>query len=133
MKNYLNQIRVLEVQIEYKKEQAEMIKLQLGPGSITYEEKSTSPTRTNHTEELLCKLADLEAEIERDVCKLVMLKYQVMEKLDRLTAIYPQGGELLYKRYFKRKTWENIAEDMAYSLPNVYKIHGKALKMLENL
>lgn len=133
MKKYLNQIRVLEIQIEYKKEQIEIIKAQLGPTAVGFEEKISSPTKRNRTEELLCKLADIEREIEEDTFTLVDVKYKVMEKLNKLTNVYPQGGELIYKRYFKRETWEYIAQEMNYSLPNVYKIHGKALKMLETL
>lgn len=40
-------------------------------------------------------------------------------------------GELLYNRYIKLMFWKDIAEVMKYTERGIYKIHGRALRLVE--
>lgn len=40
-------------------------------------------------------------------------------------------GIIIRERYINAATWDEIAKQLAYSLPHVYRLHGEALKELE--
>jgi len=40
---------------------------------------------------------------------------------------------LLIKRYLQNKTWEQIAEDMNFSLTHIYRLRKKSLELLEEV
>ena len=54
----------------------------------------------------------MQNEINRDIDRLVDVKREVMAVVDQLD---PTCIELLTKRYFDFKTWEQIAAEMGYS------------------
>ena len=41
--------------------------------------------------------------------------------------------DVLYKRYFQFKKWEQIAVEKNYSYQGICKIHGKALQMMNEI
>lgn len=43
----------------------------------------------------------------------------------------PVYGIIIRERYINAATWDEIAKQLAYSLPHVYRLHGEALKELE--
>ena len=75
----------------------------------------------------------------RDICNAVdacetLYKYkaeadQALQEI--MTAIYsiqdPKGRDLLIRRYINNDNFAKIAQDMNYSEPAVYMIHGRAL------
>ena len=72
------------------------------------------------------KIIDLEAEINRDIDRLVDLKRE-------MTAIIRSVDDsqcqiLLEMRYICFRSWEQIAVEMGFNIRHVYRIHRQALK-----
>lgn len=132
-KTYLIQIRQLQSQIDYKTEELEIIQSKLEPQAVSFEEKVNSGMSGARTEKLLCKLIDYKNDINEEIYKLMELKLEAMTLIDKLTSKYPNDAEVLHKRYVQGKKWEEIAEEMFFSVQSVYKIHGRALQKFQNI
>ena len=76
-------------------------------------------------ETAVCKIIDLQDEINRDIDRLVDLKREIMEVIKAVADTEYQI--LLEKRYLCFHTWEQIAVDMGYNVRHLYRIHDEAL------
>jgi len=76
----------------------------------------------------ICKIIDLEAEINRDIEKLVDLKRDIVRIIKAVDNAEYQT--LLELRYLCFKTWEQIAVDMGYNVRHVYRIHDEAVEKI---
>ncbi len=78
-------------------------------------------------------IAELES-IEREY--LIKNELAIKELVKIETAIstleIPAERILLRKRYIEGKRWEQIAEDMSYSIRQIHRLHSKALRKLKN-
>lgn len=128
-KEYLSQAYRLDDEINTKLESLERLK------SIA--EKMTSvnsgmphgSSDPHSKEDVLIKIADMDAEITADIDRLVGLKREIIRKInfvdDQTYRI------LLYKRYINHERWEEIAVDMGYYLRHIHELHEKALNSVE--
>lgn len=74
------------------------------------------------------KIVDLQAEINRDIDRLIDLKREMVKLIKAVDNTECQT--LLELRYLCFKTWEQIAVDMGYTIDNVFRIHRKALSVV---
>ena len=74
----------------------------------------------------VCKIVDLQADINRDIDTLVDLKKEIMGVIKAVTN--PEHQTLLEKRYLCFLSWEKIAVDMGYDLRYTHKLHIRALE-----
>ena len=79
-------------------------------------------------QDTVCKIVDLENEINRSIDALVDLRREIMHVIDEVPS--DECRMLLSMRYLGMKSWTEIAEAMCYSEKYVYEIHGKALKLV---
>jgi len=88
------------------------------------------PRNPNHgtsaMSDVIAKIVDLQAEINRDIDALVDLKRDMVRAIKAVDNTEYQT--LLELRYLCFKTWEQIAVDMRYRVRNVHILHNKALK-----
>ena len=82
-------------------------------------------------ESTIVKVIELENEINADIDRLVDLKRDIMEMINKVGNLNYQI--LLEMRYLGGKSWENIALDLNYNNRSVFKVHGKALKKIEEI
>ena len=59
----------------------------------------------------------------------LIVKYLEIDQAIRCVADITQR-EVLERRYLLYQRWNRIAEEMNYSVDNVYKLHGKALQKI---
>ena len=71
------------------------------------------------------KIADLTAEINREIDKLADLRREIEAAVRTVDDSVLR--ELLERRYIDGDTWENIAVQMHYSYMHVCRLHGMAL------
>ncbi len=76
-------------------------------------------------ENTICKIIDLQDEINKDIDRLVDLKTQIVTTIKNIENYEYQT--LLEKRYLCFYTWEQIAVDMDYSIQHIYRLRDKAL------
>lgn len=132
-KEYLQQIRKIDLLIQNKLEQAQELRSKLEVKGINFEsDGSTSATRNvTKMNDLIVSVVTLEEEINQQIDLLINKKREVMEMIDLLD----NGDEIavLYQRYFNYRKWEEIAVDMNYTYRGILKIHGRALQNLEKV
>ena len=104
-KEYLSQVLYIDQRINCKLEQVMRLRENATKATATLSDMphSDSPNLKS-MENTICKIVDLEREINRD------------ESL------------ILELRYFSRKTWEKIAEETGYSVRHVTRLHGRGLQ-----
>lgn len=126
-KEYLSQYRALNVRIDAKQARVERIR-QLartaGPNGNSSGVHSSQPY--DKIGELTAKIVDLENEINGDIDALVDLGREIRECISRI-----QNGNyraVLELKYIDGFTLKQIADKLNYSVPNIKKIHGRALK-----
>lgn len=79
----------------------------------------------------VARIVDLEREINESIDKYVDLKHQVEAVVEQIGD--PDQVEVIYKRYFRFKKWEEIAAEMNYTYQGVCKIHGRALQSVREI
>ena len=132
-KEYLSQAVWLDRMIDSKLEQLEMLKslAMKVTSSFTKEKISGGNIEKSKMESTMVKVIDLEHEINADIDRLVNLKKDIQDTINKMDDINQQL--LLELRYLSGKGWEEIAASMGYDPRTVYRIHGKALKEFERM
>lgn len=80
--------------------------------------------------DIVDKIVDLQAEINRDIDALVDLKGEMRSKLEMVPA--EDYKAILEMRYLCFMSWEQIASNLGLSVPYTYKLHDRALKGFES-
>lgn len=131
VKEYLNQAYRLNKLINNKQKQIDSLRSLSISLSCNQDERVQTSLRNDKISSMIAKVIDLEREITNDIDKYIDLKKEIMMEIDKL-----KNGdqiELLYSRYLEFKQWEYIAVEMGYSVRQIYRIHGEALKNLEGV
>lgn len=125
-KQELKEYRDNIVYIRGKKEDLEEMR--------TYLEKTTtrlSKTRTSNNSmnsdkmiEGISRMDAIEKEYDKKLQELLLKKFIVDDKIDKLDEPY---RTLLFYRYTRRKSWQEVAKEIDYSVSDTYRKHGKAL------
>lgn len=128
-KEYLSQAFHIDQRINSKLEQ--VMKLRetsvKATATLTDMPRSDSP-HVHRLEDTICKIVDLENEINRDIDRLVDLKRETREVISQLSD--PDQQLILELRYLCYKSWSRIMEELDYSETSIYRLHGLALKKL---
>ena len=126
-KEYLGQAYRIDQRINSKIEQIASLRILAAKATSTLNSEPVSGTRNVHRmEDVICRIADLEMEINQDIDALVDFKQEMMSVIKAVSN--PEYQTLLELRYLCFKTWEQIAVDMNYCIDNVYRIHRKAIR-----
>ena len=125
-KEYLNQALHLDSRINAKLEQIRSLRELAQNAASTLSDMPKHTQRNIHRmENTICKMLDLESEINADVDRLVELKREIMDVVERVEN--PTYRMLLELRYLCFKQWDDIAAMMNYDRRYVLKVHGRAL------
>ena len=118
-KKYLSQAFGLNQRIESKLNQIEELHNLAAKVTAAYSDMPKSPNRDgSRMEDTVCRIIDLELEINQDMLRLVR----------RIKAV--ENAELqvvLELRYLSYMRWEEIAIELGYGIDNVFRLHRKAL------
>ena len=126
-KDYLGQARFLDTRIDSKIQQVSRLRDLATKCTSTLSDmpKNPSPNQSN-MENIICKIVDLENEINSDIDRLVDLKREIVGVIKEVENTDFQT--LLEKRYLSYLTWEQIAKDLGFGIDNIFKLHRLALK-----
>lgn len=128
-KEYLNQLRNLDKEINAKLDQRDYLRsmaTRTSPKLLGDSSSGGNGWSNDRMADCVAKLVDLEREIDRKVDRLADLKAEAIEKIDAVeNADYRL---LLTLRYINGWAWEKIAKYMKYSLDHTKGyLHGQAL------
>lgn len=76
----------------------------------------------------VCKIIDLQDEINRDIDHLVDLKRELVGVIHNVEDV--ECRLLLELRYLCFKSWEDIAVQMGYTTRNIHYLHKQALRLV---
>lgn len=123
-KQYLNQLRSLEISISTRKAEAEKLRQErtyLQGASYDKDRVQSSPTHNAQFEHL----ADIIADTERSITELAKKRHRIINQIEQLEN--PAYVEILQLRYLEYQRFESIACSMGYSYIHVIRLHGEAL------
>lgn len=130
-KEFLGRVGRIQRRIKWKKAQVEQLRA-LATGcsaQISDMPRSDSPN-LQRLETLVCKIADMDAEIKRDEVALADAKIDVALMVCRIPNAAQQ--QILTERYINMRSWNAIAEDAGFSNSYVYRLHENALCAVES-
>lgn len=128
-KEYLGQAYRLDQRINSKLEQVASLNELATKCTSTLTGMPRNPNRgTSTMADAVGKIIDLQAEINRDIDRLVDLKREMVRIIKAVDNTEYQT--LLELRYLCFKTWEQIAVDMGYNVRHVYRLHGEAVESI---
>ncbi len=91
-------------------------------------EKVQSSNRSDTVANAVIKIIQLEQEINKDIDRLIDLKKEVRDIVEKVES--DNEKLLLRLRYIEYLSWEEVAEKMNYSLRWVYKLNKKIFSSL---
>ena len=96
--------------------------------SITAPIKEKVSSGNDGSDSLLIKYIDFAKKLEETIDKLIDVKTEVFETIQKLDS--ERHRSVLILRYINFYNWEKIAVTLGYSYMQTCRIHGEALKML---
>ena len=98
--------------------------------ALIYSDKVKSAS-VSDTSDIIVKLEELQEERKKAVRRYVDLRlktYKIIQSINDKTQ-----QELLKLRYYDYNSWDDIAQQLGYSLRYVHKLHNRALQEYEKL
>jgi len=92
----------------------------------------TPPSGTpnvNRMEDIIVKMVDLQAEVQTDVDRLLVLKRNITDAINHVQDT--NHKMVLELRYLNYKPWKAVAAIMRYNISHVYALHVAALSAIE--
>ena len=131
-KEYLSQAHRLDQRIDAKIAQVASLNELATKCTATLTGMPRNPNHGGSTmADAVCKIIDLQEEINRDIDRLVDLKREIVDVIKSVDNTEYQI--LLEKRYLCFHTWEQIAVDMHYSGKWIQKLHDRALDVVADI
>ena len=128
---FLSQARHIDVQINSKLEELYSLKAMAEKVTTTYQSDMVDGSRDVHKREgIICKIIDLQNEINSDIDQLVDLKISIRQIIESLPDM--EGRTVLNLRYVRLLKWQEVADTMGYSLRRVHNFHDRAIQYLES-
>lgn len=127
---YLNQARKIDLRIASKTAQIENLLSVALKCTTTYSDMPKSHDDFNNPREnAIILICDLKSEIQEDVKRLVALKREIAAVI--LAVPDETQRTVLERRYLCYQKFEVIADEMNYSIENIFRLHRIALKNVE--
>ena len=128
-KEYLSQAFHIDQRISSKLSQVMRLREAATSCTATLSDmpRPDSPSRQQMAD-TICKIVDLEREINEDIDRLVDLKAEARRAINAVSD--PDQQLILELRYLCYKPWNEIMIELGYSEPTIYRLHGEALKKI---
>ena len=130
---WLNQVKKLDELINAKlaeRTRLNAIATDISPRVMDGMPFSNTGTVSQKIPNTVIKLIELAQEIDKLIDQYIDLKKEVVSVLEKLPD---KEYGVLHRYYIRGMTWEQVADDMGYSVMQIWRIRKKALKNLEML
>lgn len=132
-KEYLKQLKLLDIQIKQKVEELESLKSAVaGLSGVDYTKDPVMTSRPGEASYVrtVNRMVDLSAEINREIDDFADKKHLIIGQIQGLGNA--EEVDLLYYRYIQYLTFEKIADKMYCSVRHIFVIHRRALQHFED-
>ena len=131
-KEFLKQARHIDQRINSKLEQVQSLRELATKATATLSDMPRSSTPNIYRmEDVICKMTDLESEINADIDELIDTKHEVMAVIKMVER--PEYQSLLELKYLCMKTWEEVAAELGYVYRQITRMHGYALEQVDSI
>ena len=130
-KEYLRQLKYLDNRINAKLLEREQIRTIAEKTTVSLSEKVQTSSSGTQMDDVVVRLVELEELINKDIDKLVELREEAGNKINRISN--DKYKIVLSMYYLSNKTFEDVAELTNMSFRWVHKLHGRALKEFEKI
>lgn len=131
-RSYLNQVKKLDLQIKNKLIEKQQWKdIALGITANMDGERVQSSGGKSKMADAVEKCVDMETEIDGLIDKLIDIKKEVIQTIERLDS--PTEYDILHMKYIQFLTFEEIAEYYGREYTTITTAHGRALKNVQAL
>ena len=130
-KQYLNQIRELEKEIEFKKSYIEQLRAIAEKSTSIISPTSSSCSNDSKLENCIVKIADAEAEISREIEELLNKQKEIrhtIAEIDDSDII-----RILELRYILGMRWEEAEIFSGYSERHIMRLHAQGLALIDEI
>lgn len=131
-KQELNEYRENIKYIEEKLDDVEEVKSRVEKVTSTI-----SLTKTNSTNERVDKFADAISKLEElkidcteKMKNLLLKKFNIDDKIEKVEQPY---RNVLFYRYTRGKSWDDVADELGYTVRNALILHGEALYLYSKI
>lgn len=76
------------------------------------------------------KLAEKALEWKQAELDALQIRQEIVQTINKVPGSW---GQVLYERYINLKTWDDVADAVSYSKRQAQRIHGEALRLLEDV
>ena len=129
-KEFLKQARHIDQRINSKLEQVQSLRELATKATATLSDMPRSATPNIYRmEDVICKMMELESEINADIDELIDTKHEVMAVIKMVER--PEYQSLLELKYLCMKTWEEVAAELGYVYRQITRMHGYALEQVD--
>ena len=126
-KEYLQQIYILQGRISRLQRLRSQIRDEMySVSSPALDKDNVSTSKSNPMERMIAKVDSIERDIVTEMLRLMDRLAFICKQIEALED--ERYRKVLYERYIMYFKWEQIATDLSYSLTQVYRLHGEALK-----
>ena len=136
-KTFLREVRHEQTEVARLESKLEYLKKSTLPGGIRYDKDKVQTSPDDRISDIMAEIGDIEMELEEDIYKLLKDISQAYKMIGSLTSskhrdvmrcyylpdVEP-GGEL--------PTWDDVADRMHYTREHVLRLHGEALKEMND-
>lgn len=131
-KEYLQQAYQIHRSIQARKQQvARLREIAECATSIANAARVSGTPARSKVESTVCRIADLQAMIQQDLCRLAEKYEEIQRIIDKVED--DTCRNILSLRYLSFLTWEEIAEKMDYNERHVRRLHGIALQKVKDV
>lgn len=130
-KEYLSQYRYINININNKIAQQKRLRELATCVSPSSDGCGHNSGVSDKVGSLCAKIADLDAEINAEIDKLVDVQKDIMHTIGKVDD--ERYRIILTERYIDCKTFEQIADDIHYSYMQIFRLHGQSLAAVQNV
>lgn len=131
-KEYLNQIRRYEMLINDKLSEIYRLRQLVSSVSIsTDSERVMSSGSQDRMGDAVSKIVDLQNEVAEEIESYTRKRQEIISRIDMMQDI--NHHTILFERYVLNNSFEKIADNIGYSIRQIFRIHGEALSKFEKM
>ena len=125
-KEYLSQARYIDESINSKKEEIQNLYDLATRCTPTWSDMPRiQPNGRSRMADCVMGMIEIENDIKKEMAELIRLKGEIRRTINEVGNI--EYRSLLERRYLAYKTWEEIADELGYTVRHIHRLHGKAL------
>ena len=131
-KQELNEYRENIKYIEEKLDDTEETKAKLEKVTAVWSHAKTNSSNVSSDKfaDMISRLEDLKIDITEKMQELLFKKFVIDDKIETIEQPY---RNILFYRYTRGKSWNEVANDLGYTVRNALILHGEALYLYSKI